>query len=120
MAAEFEHPEDRAATESRYRQFVLELYHATPVTGYSWLHGVKTGRMVHVGAVDAPVTIADVKAVVREVWRANKSTPAAADILGWEFAFELNETAKQIAAESRVDIKFRRIPREVLAHSRRS
>lgn len=114
MAAEFERPENRAATEAAYRAFVLDLYHATPITGYSWLHGVKTGRMVHVGAVDAPVTIADVKAIVREVWKASKATAAAADVLGWEFAFELNETAKQLAAESRVDIKFRRIPREVL------
>jgi len=28
-----------------------------------WLHGAKAGRMVHVGAVDAPVTLADVKAI---------------------------------------------------------
>jgi adenine-specific DNA-methyltransferase len=39
---------------------------------------------------------------------------AAADILGWEFAFELNETARQVAAESRVDVAFKKIPREVL------
>src|SRR5207302_5649255 len=59
-----------------------------------------------------------VKAISREVWRAagfdDENARAAADILGWEFAFELNETAKQIAAASRVDVKFRRIPREVL------
>ena len=36
------------------------------------------------------------------------------DILGWEFAFELNETAKQIAAEANVHVQFRRIPRDVL------
>ena len=36
------------------------------------------------------------------------------DILGWEFALELNETAKQAAAESRVDVSFKKIPREVL------
>jgi adenine-specific DNA-methyltransferase len=34
--------------------------------------------------------------------------------LGWEFAFELNETARQVAAESRVDVAFKKIPREVL------
>ena len=37
--------------EAAYRKFILELYHATPVTGRSWLHGMKSGRMVHVGAV---------------------------------------------------------------------
>jgi len=119
MAAEFARPEDRAATEAAYRRFILDLFHAEPLTGNAWLHGVKSGRMVHVGAVDAPITIADVKAISREVWRAagakgDGAEMAAVDILGWEFAFELNETAKQIAAESRVDVKFRRIPREVL------
>jgi adenine-specific DNA-methyltransferase len=36
------------------------------------------------------------------------------DILGWEFALEVNELAKQVAAESRVDVSFKKIPREVL------
>ena len=42
------------------------------------------------------------------------SAKAAADILGWEFAFELNEIARQVAAESRVDVAFKKIPHEVL------
>jgi len=118
MAAEFEKPEDRAATEAAYRKFIIDLYKAEPLSGNAWLHGVKAGRMVHVGAVDAPVTIADVRAISREVWRSSgangNGVTAAADVLGWEFAFELNETARQIAAASRVDVKFRRIPRDVL------
>jgi DNA modification methylase len=105
--------------ELAYRKFILDLYHATPITGRAWLHGAKGGRMVHVGAVDAPVTLADVKAIAQEVWKAvatGKDSPhkAAADILGWEFAFELNETAKQVAAESRVEVAFKKIPHEAL------
>src|SRR2546426_4094282 len=48
--------------------------------------------------------------------RAHPEPPlrAAVDILGWEFAFELNELAKQVAAESRIDVAFKKIPREVL------
>ncbi len=34
--------------------------------------------------------------------------------MGWKFAFELNETARQIAAANKVDLKFKKIPREVL------
>ena len=105
--------EEQSRKEAAYRKFILDLYHATPVTGHAWLHGMKAGRMVHVGAVDAPVTIADVKAIARETWKAGKDK-AAADILGWEFAFEMNETARQVAAESRVDVAFKKIPREVL------
>jgi DNA modification methylase len=105
--------------ELAYRKFILDLYHATPITGRTWLHGTKAGRMVHVGAVDAPVTLADVKAIAKEVWKGagtGKDTPpkASVDILGWEFAFELNETAKQVAAESRVEVAFKKIPHEAL------
>lgn len=119
QAAEFASPDDLREREGRYRKFILDLYHADPVTGYAWLHGIKSGRMVHVGAVDAPVTLPDVKAIAAEVWRAvgtGKGAPktAGVDILGWEFAFELNELAKQVAAEAHVDVSFKKIPREVL------
>ena len=38
----------------------------------------------------------------------------AVDVLGWDFAFEVNETARAIAAEANVRLAFKRIPREVL------
>jgi hypothetical protein len=111
--------EEQRQREAAYRKFVLDLYHATPTAGRSWLHGSKGGRMVHVGAVDAPVTLSDVKAIAKETWKAvggGKDAPSKAgvDILGWEFAFEMNELAKNVAAESRVDVSFKKIPREVL------
>jgi adenine-specific DNA-methyltransferase len=124
QAAEFAAIGERDALEQQrmrdaaYRKFILDLYHATPVSGTLWLHGVKSSRMVHVGAVDAPVTLSDIRSIAREVWKATNASgegrKAAADILGWEFAFELNETARQIAAESKVDVAFKKIPREVL------
>jgi DNA modification methylase len=114
-----DHLEEQREREAAYRKFILDLYHATPMAGHAWLHGTKTGRMVHVAAVDAPVTQADVKSTAREAWKAIASgkhspTKAAVDILGWEFALEVNELAKQVAAESRVDVSFKKIPREVL------
>jgi adenine-specific DNA-methyltransferase len=108
--------EEQRQREAAYRQFILELYHAKQLNGQTWLHGIKAARMVHVGAVDAPVTISDVKAIAREVWKAASASggKAAVDVLGWEFALELNETARNVAAESRVDVAFKKIPREVL------
>ncbi len=111
--------EEQREREVAYRKFILDLYRATPIAGQAWLHGTKGGRMVHVGAIDAPVTLADVKNIAKEAWKAvgkGKDTPrkAGVDILGWEFAFEVNELAKNVAAESRVDVTFRKIPREVL------
>jgi len=111
--------EEQREREAAYRNFILDLYHAKSISGHTWLHGAKSGRMVHVAAVDAPVTLADVKAIARETWKAGVTgkdahTKAGVDVLGWEFAFEVNELAKQVAAESRVDVAFKKIPREVL------
>lgn len=119
QAAEFASPDDAREREARYRNFILDLFHANQISGYTWIHGIKSGRMVHIGAVDAPVTLSDVKSVAAEVWKSvgkGKDAPktAGVDILGWEFALELNELAKQVAAEAHVDVTFKKIPREVL------
>lgn len=107
-----------AATHA-YRRFILELYKAQPIDGYVWLHGLRNGRMVHVGTVDAPVTAGDVKQIAAEFVRSigsGKDAPKtkAVDILGWDFAFELNEVAKQSASRGGMDVHFWHIPREVL------
>ena len=107
-----------AATKA-YRRFVLDLYHAQPVDAYVWLHGMKAGRMVHVGGVDAPVTRADVTGIVTEFRKAigkGKDAPqrSGIDVLGWDFAFELNETARQEAELAGINLRLVRIPREVL------
>jgi len=105
--------------ELRYRRFILDLYRAQPLSGYVWLHGIRGGTFVHVGSVDAPVTVGDVRQIVLEHRRAigtgaGAPTTSRIDLLGWDFAFELNEVAKQQAALANVDFHFVRIPREVL------
>jgi len=119
QAAEFGGPEQAASVTAQYRRFILELYHARPITGYNWLHGLKAGRMVHVGAVDAPISPGDVQQIALEFRKATgtgKDAPSvsAVDVLGWDFAFELNEVAKQQAAQANITMRFLRIPREVL------
>ena len=64
QATEFSDPTQRANVQLRYRNFILQLYHATPIDGYTWLHGIKGGRLVHVGSVDAPIALGEVKAIV--------------------------------------------------------
>jgi adenine-specific DNA-methyltransferase len=118
ISAVFTSIESRMNQELSYRNFIIELYHAQPVTGYNWLHGSKAGRMIHIGSVDSPVSIGDVKSIIQEFWKIiGKSKDVQTngiDIVGWDFAFEINETAKQYAAENKVDLKFKKIPREVL------
>jgi hypothetical protein len=75
--------------------------------------------MVHVGAVDAPVSVGDVTQIAAEFKRAigtGKDAPMTngVDVLGWDFAFELNEVAKQQAAAANIQMRFLRIPRDVM------
>ena len=116
---EAEFGQSATARTAAYRKFILDLYHAQPVAGYTWLHGLKQGRMVHVGTVDAPVTNGDVKQIVAEFRKAvgtGKDAPSTkgVDLLGWDFAFELNEVARQDAEKAGIDLRLVRIPREVL------
>lgn len=111
--------EAAAEVNETYRHFILDLYHAEPFSGSAWLHGLKQGRMVHVGTVDAPVTRGDVRQMVADFAKIAGSggsgpTKKAIDVLGWDFAFELNEVARQEAQDAGIDLRLVRIPREVL------
>jgi DNA modification methylase len=110
----------QAATRQRaYVEFILKLYNAKPIQGYMWLHGLHGGRMVHVGSVDGPVTAGDVTQMAVEFKKAiGKGADApktnGIDVLGWDFAFELNEVSKQQAAAANIQIRFIKIPRDVM------
>jgi adenine-specific DNA-methyltransferase len=119
--AEFSRDSGKQAAERQrtYVEFILKLAQATPLNGYTWLHGVKGGRLVHVGAVDAPVSVGDLTQIAVEFKRAigtGKDAPKtnSVDVLGWDFAFELNEIAKQQAAAANIQMRFLRIPRDVM------
>ena len=120
VGAEFGSDGAQAAARQRaYIEFILKLANATPLHGHNWLHGVKAGRMVHVGAVDAPVSVGDVTQIAAEFKRAvgtGKDAPKTngVDVLGWDFAFELNEVARQQAAAANIQMRFLRIPRDVM------
>jgi hypothetical protein len=108
-----------AARQRAYVEFILKLYNAKPIHGYTWLHGLHGGRMVHVGAVDSPVSDGDVRQMAAEFKKAigtGKDAPKSngIDVLGWDFAFELNEVSKQQAAAANIQVRFIKIPRDVM------
>lgn len=115
-------PETSEQADQRHRayvEFMLGLYHAQPVHGYTWLHGKKGERLVHVGGVDGPVTMADITNISAEFKKAVGTRNGAPitngiDVLGWDFAFELHEVAKQLAEAANINLKFKRIPRDVM------
>jgi len=93
--------------EDEYLAFMLKLYQALPLTDFRYLHGRKGDRAVHVGPLNAPVTMEEVEKVVI-VCRANDFNKV--DVLGWEWSYEVNELAKELAKKNSVDLKLVQIP----------
>lgn len=93
--------------QDEYLSFMLKLYQAQPLTGYRYLHGRKGERAVHVGPLNAPVTMEELEKVVIEC-RTNNFNKA--DVLGWEWSYDVNELAKELAKKNGVDLKLVQIP----------
>jgi adenine-specific DNA-methyltransferase len=94
-----------------YVAFILKLYGAAPATGLQHIHGKLGAAFVHVGAVDAPVTIDEVAACVAEC-AALKATEL--HVLGWEWEMGMNDLVSEEAKRRGVKVVLRQIPREVM------
>jgi len=94
-----------------YIQFILKLYNAEPLAGMLHIHGRKGKHFVHVGAVDAPVTLSEIKEANDEV---KKSGQKALDILGWEWEMGLHDVVEKAAKESGIRLQLLFIPRDVM------
>ena len=94
-----------------YIQFILKLYNAEPLTGMLHIHGKKGKRFVHVGAVDAPVTLTEIREAMDEVNRAGQK---ALDVLGWEWEMGLHNVVEKTAKESGIHLRLLSIPRDVM------
>ena len=93
--------------EDEYLSFMLKLYQSQALIGFRYLHGRKGDRSVHVGPLNAPVTMEEVEKVVIEC-RANNFNRA--DVLGWEWSYDVNELAKELAEKNGVDLRLVQIP----------
>jgi adenine-specific DNA-methyltransferase len=94
-----------------YLAFILKLYGAQPVGGMTHLHGKKGKAMVHIGAVDAPVTIAEIDAAVDECAKVKQG---ALHVLGWEWGMGLYDLMVEVAKKKGVKLLLLQIPREVM------
>ena len=93
--------------EDEYLAFMLKLYQSQALTGFRYLHGRKGDRAVHVGPLNAPVTMEEVEKVVIECKAENFNR---ADLLGWEWSYDVNELAKELAEKNGVDLRLVQIP----------
>lgn len=94
-----------------YLAFILKLYGAQPVAGLVHLHGKKGKALVHIGAVDAPVTISEIDAAVDECTMLKQ---AELHVLGWEWEMGLYDLMVEAAKKKGVKLLLLQIPREVM------
>jgi len=103
-----------------YLAFVLKLYRAEPIVGVQHLHGRKGRALVHVGAVDAPVTVDEVSSAILECVALKQDE---LHVLGWEWEMGLagpnNDYRKggimhDLAKQNGVKLLLMQIPREVM------
>jgi len=94
-----------------YLKFILELYHAEPIEGFTNLHGKKDKAFVRIGAVDAPVTLSEIREALSEC-KENKIKSLA--VLGWEWEMGLHDLVKEEAERYGVKLSTFQIPREVM------
>ena len=98
-------------TVFEYLSFIIKLYDAQPVAGMSHLHGKKGKAMVHIGAVDAPVTISEIDFATEECIRVKQKE---LHVLGWEWEMGLQDLVVQEARNKGVKLLLLQIPREVM------
>ncbi len=94
-----------------YLAFVLKLYGAQPVAGMAHLHGKKGKALVHIGAVDAPVTISEIDSAVDECVSLKQSE---LHVLGWEWEMGLYDLVVEASKKKGVKLLLLQIPREVM------
>lgn len=102
---------DVSTALAAYVRFILELYKAQPVEG-SHVHGRRGSALIHVGAVDAPVTISQIEDAVAE---ARMKGARELHVLAWEWEMGLHDPLTKLArAQHGVELRLVSIPREVM------
>jgi DNA modification methylase len=94
-----------------YLAFILKLYDAQPISGFQSIHGRRAGALIHVGSVDAPVTIIEVMGAVEECISAKQDE---LHVLGWEWEMGIHDLVETEAKKKGVKVLLKQIPSDVM------
>lgn len=97
-----------------YLAFILKLYAAEPLAGFQQIHGRKGRALIHIGAVDAPVTIDEVTTAIDECMATKQSE---LHVLGWEWEMGMHDLLEREAKQSGIKLRLLTIPNEVMETS---
>ena len=110
----FDNSESKTNVERKlysYLAFILQLFGAKPIEGFNYLHGKKEDTMVHIGAVDTPITIDEINSSIEECIRLNQNKLT---VLGWEWEMGLYDLVVDFAKKKGVKLMLQQIPNEVM------
>lgn len=102
---------DKETLLYQYLAFILKLYGAEPISGFTHIHGRKDTALVHIGAVDTPVTIQEIISAMKECKATGQKELHA---LGWEWEMGLNDAIQDIAKNEGIKLYLRIIPNDVM------
>jgi len=88
-----------------YRDAMVEVYGGAPVEGFTYLHGKKGARWVHVGPMNAPVVESQLECIVKE---AAASDTRSVDVLSADVDIDFNKG--EIEAKYGVSVQAKIIP----------
>jgi len=94
-----------------YIAFILKLYMAEPISGTQFIHGKKSNALVHIGAVDSPITIDEINQCIHECLALKQMN---LHVLGWEWEMGMNDIIIKEAKTQGVNLVLLNIPREVM------
>jgi adenine-specific DNA-methyltransferase len=103
--------DDKQIAIFQYVAFILKLYGAEPLSGMQHIHGKKGKAMIHLGAVDAPVTIDEINACIQECQAIKQNE---LHVLGWEWEMGLSNVMVEEAKRRGIKLLLLNIPREVM------
>jgi adenine-specific DNA-methyltransferase len=95
----------------QYLAFILKLYGGQPLAGLAHLHGKKGRALIHIGAVDAPVTIGEIDGAIDECAKLKQGD---LHVLGWEWEMGLYDLMVEAAKKKGIKLLLLQIPREVM------
>ena len=90
-----------------YLSFMTKLYEAKPLNGFRYIHATKGQRAVHIGSSNSPVSMDKIRNFISECISNNFDK---ADVLGWEWNYEVNELAKKIAEKEGLELRLIQVP----------
>lgn len=105
-AGEWKDLSNRSSAVAKYRDAMTRVYGGAPVEGFTYLHGKKADRWIHVGPLHSPVSEALVEKIAQE---ASGTDTKKIDVLTADIPIDFNKSA----AENRwgVSIQAKVIPR---------